>query len=157
MKFQWPKLLGMAQANSSPVSVKFIKGVPYFVDSDNNAYLFSKIPGTSIDITPVQIGTVNESTITLYSDWQGRAEDFLQRFRGSITPYERIEHTKVVKYTKKPTTRNTKAKNKSKPEPQTQSSDTTSNVPAASAAAAIMPVRRKKPSTKVQSAAGQTT
>lgn len=160
----------MAQAITQNHSVKFIKGVPYFVDSENNAYLFCKLPNITQDAGLIKIGIINGTSVVLSSDWQQNTEDCLKRFRDSLMPYERIEHTKVVKFNKKSTrTRSTAASTTPTPPPTAipiaNTNPTPTNIVETSCGVAAEPptetaksatTRRRKPRTKVQTATGQT-
>jgi len=95
-------------------TIQFIKGIPYFVDAENKAYLFSKSPlllnkEETSRFTPF-IGVVSEDgkTIQLTPDWKRNADESLQHYRRSLTPFERKEHTKVVKCAKKSPTKSAK-------------------------------------------------
>ena len=84
--------------------IKFVKGIPYFIDAENNAYLFIKGLSDFDTFSKVIIGKLNgPESITLLPDWQlnPNAIQCLNLYRQTLTPFERTEHTKAVKITRK--------------------------------------------------------
>ncbi len=78
---------------------KIIKGVPVFIDKDNNVYLFTQ---QTSETSPIKIGTTNGTSLTLIPEWDSRCSDYLKHYRSSLQSFQRTEHTKAVKYVKKP-------------------------------------------------------
>lgn len=78
---------------------KIIKGVPVFIDKDNNVYLFTQ---QTSETSPIKIGTTNGTSLTLVPEWDARCSDYLKYYRSSLQSFQRTEHTKAVKYVKKP-------------------------------------------------------
>ncbi|NBR60120.1 MAG: hypothetical protein EBT86_00450 [Actinobacteria bacterium] len=95
----------VSESNPSNLSIKFIKGIPFFVDAENNVYLF--IRSTSQANYPkVIIGKIDGGeTITMLPDWQRNSEviQSINFYRETLSPIERTEHTKAVKISRKKT------------------------------------------------------
>jgi len=84
--------------------IKFVKGIPYFVDAENNAYLFIKSTSETHTYPKVIIGKLDgPDSITMLPDWHlnPNAIQCLNLYRQTLTPFERTEHTKAVKITRK--------------------------------------------------------
>lgn len=120
-----------------PISIKFVKGVPYYIDSKSNTYLFIRESSNTENFPRILIGKLNGDNVVLVSDWKERASYALKLYRETIVPFERTEHTKAVKYNKKYV----------QPGKSSGTSETTENT-------TERPDGRKKPRVKVQPTTG---